>query len=453
MRRWMAAAVLLSSCVGKPASPPERLASPWRAAADSVARWLEAQARPSGPGVGWPVDALEPGEAGVGLGSGDAGPVAFLLAHAALTGDSASAGLARRGALALEARIPDRVRADQQPPETSLYYGWPSVARILERAHATLGDARFAEAARRVVALVAAAARATSDTTAEWSGVYDDLLFGNAGTMLFMAWAAERFDDSTARGLAHRAGLGVAARMEETLAGPGWRFRRDRPYVLPNFTHGAAGTAYALLAVGRLVDDPRLDRAAVRAARSLIAAADTAGGGFWLPYGWPNQEWQGRLDHGWAHGPAGSARLFLALAREDPAGGWSEWATRAAAELAGHPAFLPAADGDSLPNDLRFGRAGVAWFLEDFADALALEPPRRSAESLTRALLERGRRDPTGLWWETPRPAFLERPGEPAVFTGFFQGASGFGTLLLRVGADPRAWREAGFGWLLDPAR
>ena len=66
------------------------------------------------------------------------------------------------------------------------------------------------------------------------------------------------------------------------------------------------------------------------------------------------------------------------------------------------------------------------------------------------AILAAATRDESGLHWVTPRPAFADRPGEPAAYTGYLTGAAGYGTLLLRYAAavDGRPW-----GWRLvdDP--
>lgn len=437
----------LLGCANGDAEHPaaNAVASPWREVTDSVAQWLEAQAQPADGGLAWPKDVLSGDATGVDLADGSGGPVIFLLAHSVLAGDTSSARVARQGAHAIATRVAAELPVEEFPPSTSAWYGWASAAWVLERAGNVLADTMLTRAAHQIVRRVADRAKPTSDSTARWSEQFNDLLFGNAGTTLLMAWAAERFADSSYMEVAHRGALDLLARAQETPAGYGWTFRNDRPFVLPNFTHGAAGIAHTLLRVGQLTGDERLDSAAVRAARGLLSVADTTEGGFWLPYGWPNEEWIGRVDHGWAHGAAGTARLFMALDRAQPGQGWGAWINRAAHGLVSHANFLPGTAGDSLPNDLRFGRAGVAWFLADYGTHDS------AAKQLTSALLALAARDSTGLYWQSPRPAFAERPGEPARYTGLFQGTSGYGLLMLRVGATPAAWDSLGLTWIMAP--
>jgi len=60
----------------------------------------------------------------------------------------------------------------------------------------------------------------------------------------------------------------------------------------------------------RYTGDPAFLTAARDAATYLEAIARTDAGVFLVPYGWPNAEWEGLYEAGWAHGAAGTARFF-----------------------------------------------------------------------------------------------------------------------------------------------
>jgi hypothetical protein len=144
-----------------------------------------------------------------------------------------------------------------------------------------------------------------------------DVISGDAGILLALI-----ADDSDA---AVRAAHVLAGRLAEA-AEPGsdglhWRMAADREYLMPGFSHGTAGVAYALAAAGRTLNRRDLVDVATRGAGALLALGHHPGG--WaVPHAIPPQPGGPAVAYGWCHGPAGTVRLFLLLNEIDPQPRW-----------------------------------------------------------------------------------------------------------------------------------
>lgn len=401
--------------------------SRWRHAADRVA-----------PVVMNRLDDLErPGEETASLGQGAAGRLRFLVAWYRARRDAASLHAVGEAADRL-IELTSSVASDSV--DVSLYLGLAGPATaLLDAADATEDDRHR----RHAVALfdrIRNVARPDGDGLT-W-GPANDVAFGDAGIALALFAAGRRLGDSTYLGAAAASGRTLLRRSRPDSGGRNW-FRSERPphYVLPNFSHGAAGIGTALSILGRGPDGPaEFGAAAAGAERYLLSIARRDEGGFRVPYGWPVPAggWGRPFDIGWAHGQAGTARLFwerwritrdpasLALVREAVAGLDS-------AGLYGAPA--PGYGANRFGVDFRFGLAGVADFLADLYDETGDRQYLDRALRLAEEIVARADPNPERLAWTVPRWAFMPDPGRPAVFTSFFHGAAGPGLVFLKLEA------------------
>ena len=424
---------LTLSAAAQQSQPNERR---WLEAAQRVGWWLrsleDAQARV-------PVDALTPGAYRDDLASGRAGQLLFWIALHRASGDYEALAAVRRHADGLVASLPKKLQLDGFPPESSLYYGLPGIAWALDQAARESGDAVYADAARRCTRLLIDAAQLDEAGEPYWDARYDELLFGNSGTALFLVYAATELDEPLALTAARAQGdrLLRLARREGDRAS--WPMRRDRPTLeLPNFSHGAAGIGYFLATLSMATGDRRYLEGAQAAARHLEFIGRRDLGGFVVPYGFGQKEWENRVDLGWAHGVAGTARFFE---RMHQIGGDPKYEALledcALAILRSNAPYQPATGfGQRFELDRRFGLAGAAEFLiarsRQSGDASYLDV----AETIATTIFDAASvQENVGIYWHAPRPPSAERAGEPARFTGWLTGAIGYGLLFLRLDA------------------
>ena len=376
-----------------------------------------------------PDDALRPG-ASASLGEGAAGVALFLNELYLATRDPEDARVAAHAADRLIDLLPEAMVHDGFPPRTSLYLGAPGLATTLLRLHATTGDGRHLAAVREVAAWLLA--EAGPEGHAGWTE-FNDILFGDAGTALFLLDVAQAMDDDAALARAVAVGRSLIDRARREHGGLYWVLRESADSNLPNFSHGAAGVGYLLARLYEETRDTAFIEAAVGAATYLeaIARIDDKGG-LAVPYGFGQPEWRDRYELGWGHGVSGTARFYEQLARVT---GGAQWRERVeAAARAVHAADLPGA----YSLDRRFGLAGIADFELDLAGRDAMSEDLAPARALADLILARATRTGTGLYWNQPRPVFMTDPGAPGALSGFLHGAAGVGLFLLRLDAALR---------------
>ncbi len=406
-------------------------------AARGVAAWLRATHTTASGQAAWPADALRPGTHTLDLSDGVAGQVLFFSELYAVTGEAADLRAGRDGA---EILLRELQRRDALPMkgETTVYRGVPGLAIALRTAYRATNDTRYADAYRSVARDLGGRARNT--TPASWSDSID-VLFGDAGTGLFVLEAGRVLGDTALVHAAAAVARTLAARGVADHGGLTWRRTRTSRFVLPNFSHGAAGIGMYLSMAGRAAHDPALDSAARLAAHYLTAVARRDSLGFRVPYGWPAPDggWARPVDIGWAHGSAGTARLF-----------WQLWhATGDSAYLAvvnecveavRHAGLFgaPRAEYGQAPFalTLRFDLAGVADFLADLYHVTGNPRHLAFAREIADTIVARAESPATGqLRWIAPRYGFMSDPGQPGALTGYLHGAAGFGLLFLKLHA------------------
>lgn len=430
VRHLLTLVLLLSAALHSYAASPER------AAAEAVARRLRAVAVDTPTGRYWPADVLASSDArDVDLGTGMSGVVMFWIGMHQADPNGGYLDEVRRGADYLAANL--RTSIDPASPgewTTGLYGPITGPAFALHEAYRLTGDERHREAALRLVDLLHQTAIRDANG-ASW-GQTHDVLTGAAGTGLFLLYAANEMGHAASCDLARLVGRKLLLRgVPDGRGGTTWKASYEARFNLPNFSHGTAGIALFLASLYESTGDRTFLEGALAGARWLRSVADRSDGGFRIFYGWPDPGWPRRYDIGWAHGPAGTARLFFKLWSITGEAEWMEIVNACARTLrtSGLPANLRPEYGSSLERNQRFGTAGVARFFIDLHAITGDPADLELARALARDIIDSGVRESESLTWRTPRAPFMERPGLNAEFTGWFYGSAGYGLLFLSI--------------------
>ncbi len=408
--------------------------------------WLAAQSQVQSSGIAWPADAHRPEAVAYDLGSGTAGVVVYFLSLHAATGDDRFLETAERGGAYLASLLDDSEFFGTGSRRASLYTGVAGIGVAL----ALLSEHRpsFSAEVDRVVALLDDWSVA-EPAGSRWSDEFNDLLYGDAGTILFLAWRAQRDGDERAKRLAVSASHFLLSQAESADRGRYWRFRRSKPFNLPGFSHGTAGIAYVLGTVGSLANEPVFTDAAADGFAYIDSISRPFGDRLAIPYGWPAENWEGLYEFGWAHGLVGSNALFTRLRQlgiETRAASRYNALIVSTLSSIGLPARPEAPFAEpSTPLDWRFGRAGVLSLLSDSGEG------NETRDAIWRELTDKADREDGLAHWEVDAPGFMG--GGRAAFTGIFHGTAGIGLALLRLHAaltdhppyvtmpdDPFAW-------------
>lgn len=370
-------------------------------AARRVARWLATRAEDTAAGRCWPsIGCPDGGPEDHTLAWGPAGIVLFLLRAYETLGDEHLLADALAGARTLLAPLPDGV-------PTGFYRGLAGRAYVLAETYRVTGEVTYHHAAVRDTARL--------DANVAAIDVYDGL----AGIGLALLHLATALDDAA---LVDRA-VDVATRLLDlgipTGTGLRWPDRGHRNE-LPNFSHGTAGVAFFLAAIGRVTGTAAFVDAAAAGGRYLVSfardyevpvVADS-------PETWPN----------WCNGTAGTARLWYALSVLTADQEWQRYLDGASHAILTR--ILPDGTIPDVANEstLCCGSAGLLDFLLDRYAATGrdayLDGARRAVLHLERWSVDDG----TGLRWVQGR----------RTRTGLLEGAAGAGYALLRAGAAER---------------
>ncbi len=414
----------------------------------SAAQWVADQAQPleeEGAGVLFPEYAESPQETEPFLYAGTAGVLVFLENAAAILEDEELAQLADRTAAGLLAVAADssrqRIRWSQEPGASSaagLYTGDAGVG------HAFLVRARLRESredlrvARRVADDLLERSRKEGQGR-YWS--HDlDAISGATGTLLFLLELYEETSDRK-----YRQGALAAARwlIQEATEVDGpvelfiWGATRSSERHYPNFSHGTAGTAYALARVADATGDRQCLEAAIAGALWLLRNGkweeETL---VWYHYA-PGHE--DTFLEGWCHGPAGTGRLFFLLAELTDQELFADAARRSARWIQRerpHPGDPDSGTRFYSPS-LCCGSAGVLDFFVDAYRATGEEEYLDYARGVAANLVRLAKVDPAGLKWTN-----YDRPDEEGIVyhgVSLMLGTSGEALALLRLAAIERA--------------
>jgi lantibiotic modifying enzyme len=384
-------------------------------AGQSGLRWVLSQVQSPEPTGGGPA----PGRGGAGLGNdfyaGAAG-VLFACAEARLGGRPAADELA--------SLMRDRLVAAGNGPHTGDGEGGEEPGLYVGVAGRLVGLQTWARVADDPTAETAA--DRLSDHAPQWAGDRSDhdIISGDAGVLLALVHA------TTDTGLAAGVGERLLAAAVPAGAGLDWTARTGVPFLMPNFSHGGAGIAYALAAAADSCGRPDFLTAAAAGGARLAELGDHPTG--WvLPHSLPQQNWAAPVSYGWCHGPTGTVRLFLLLDHLQPAAGWSTVVDHClnAIRISGLPVRRYPGFWDNL--GVCCGTAGVGDLALDRFQATGDEGWLDWADSLAADVFDRAVTDTTGTWWQhtdhTAKPSLLP----PTV--GLMEGTAGIAAWLLRL--------------------
>ena len=393
-------------------------------AALGAARWLRATAITSPTGTSWPAVPPDAKTVQHGLYTGFPGVVLFYIELARATGDRPWLDLARSGADALAAALPDEKADDES---TGLYTGLAGIAYTLEEVDRARGESRYQAAIRKALGTIVARALDAGGGV-EWNDS-TDIISGSAGTGLYLLRASRTLGDAAARETAIRAGRRLVGREFRNGDTSFWMASSSFPRNMPNFSHGTAGVAYFLASLGAETREKSFVDAAVRGARYLQSiATPTDGDGRRIFHNDPDGRELFYLS--WCHGPAGTARLFHRLGGVTGDRSWSAYVPRLAQGIVG--SGVPQRSPGFWNNISQCcGNCGVSDFFVSVhgltGDASHLAFAQRVADDT----LARATAEGDGLKWVQAENRVS--PNDVLAQTGLMQGAAGVGLAMLRL--------------------
>ena len=389
--------------------------------AQSVARaafdWVESVAVKVDGGLAWLAD----GELADNLYSGTAG---VLLSCAEATASGIDTARVASGATARLMHLARQGPDVETMPDDGLFTGWAGIVVALRAWAGVAGDVDASRAAALVSAQIAdRVLHAQADPTR-----CTDVISGYAGTLLAL------LGDDSDRAIAAACTLAdrLVQRAESGPDGLHWRMTREWGYLMPGFSHGTAGVAYALAGAGRRLHRPDALEVAVQAGDTLLGLGRTPVG--WaLPLAIPPRPNAPPVNFGWCHGLAGTARLFLLLDAIDRQTRWQDAVDACLRALAdsGLPARLYPGFWDNVARCC--GTAGVGRLLLDRYQAGGNADLLDWADALAADVVKRAIITPQGITWSNTEHTRTppELPPEP----GLMQGAAGIAGWLARLHA------------------
>ncbi|HEX5716729.1 MAG TPA: lanthionine synthetase LanC family protein [Thermoanaerobaculia bacterium] len=416
----------------------------WLDAAIKAGRWIRTTRVATPDGLLWLGGPERPEgmSASPELYTGTSGVVLFLVELARVTGDESWLQEAAAGADWLIAGLPAALdgTGGAGQAQAGLYTGVPGIGLAIYHVAKATDKEPYRRGAERCLDLVHAGAK-PAGAGVEWDPGLD-VIAGSAGTILYLLHMARELDRPASRELALAAGMRLAELGIPDAGGRKWRMANDpeAKRLMPNFSHGTAGIAYALatlhLETGR--KEP-LD-AALAGARYLQSVANTEGDGCLIFHHEPEPDGRDLYYLGWCHGPAGTVRLFYQLAKATKDEGWTSWAKRGTRSILA--SGIPEKQTPGFWNNAGqcCGLAGVAdLFLRlHKATGEGLDFARKVGEALLAKATPAG----DGLKWV--HAEHRVKPDYVYAQTGYMQGAAGIGMLLLHLDAVERG-REWGF--------
>ncbi|MDA0679269.1 MAG: hypothetical protein O3A13_03220 [Proteobacteria bacterium] len=437
--RFFVAVIVLALVTGTAAEKPidDDLASETLELAEQVGLWIANSSVRTAEGTVWPDDALNPEVVSYDLASGVAGKVLFFIALYRATENPDYLELALGGADYLVTTLNDPGVFEGNQRRASLYSGISGIGVALAHVQPYARQEKYEVAIEKVSSLLSEWG-IVDERGLHWSDEFNDLLFGDAGTILYLSWHAERTRDVRALALAHRGAQFLLSEAADAAVGKFWYFRRSKLFNLPNFSHGTAGVAYVLATVGAQVSDESLRLGAQAGFDYIRSIAEIEDDILRIPYGWGSDAWDGLYEFGWAHGLTGTISFFVRLQQTGiDAESASEYErmsrhTLQNIGLPNTPARPFAEPATSL--DVRFGRAGVLSLASDWSvDDSASDEGTALRNDLWSHIARAAIRDERTAHWEIDAPEFMG--GERAAYTGIFHGAAGMGLAILRMHA------------------
>lgn len=425
--------------------------------AEDIGRWLANNEIHTDDGIAWPDNVLSPETVSYDLASGVAGKVVYFAALYKATGNVKYLQTAEGGADYLIGVLEDPSSFEQNPRRAGLYTGISGIGVALLHVQRLASTPKYARAVSQIVDQLREWS-VREGNGLRWSDEFNDLIYGDAGTVLFLSYVAQQTADEEALDLASQGARFLLSQAQETAAGSFWYFRRSKPFNLPNFSHGTAGVAYVLATVGTIADDESFRSGARDGFTYIRSISEIEDGMLRIPYGWGADSWAGLYEFGWAHGISGTASFFARLQLSgldaEAATEYENLARNTLLDinLPGAPDAPFAEPSTAL--DKRFGRAGVLSLLSQWsASETAAEEVINLRDTIFAHIQGAAIRQNRTAHWVVDAPEFMG--GGRAAYTGIFHGAAGIGLAVLRLhsginGAspydalpdDPFAWPE-----------
>jgi lantibiotic modifying enzyme len=379
--------------------------------------WIASVAVAADGGLGWLEDGaladdLYSGTAGVLLGCAEAEAAGLGPPHVAAGARGRLLSLARHGP------------GVATMPDDGMFSGWAGVAVALRAWSDATGDPAAGEAAAQVTRQIAGRVMQAPPDPLR----YTDVISGDAGLLLVLIADDSDVSVQAAQILGGR----LADAAEPFPEGLHWRMAAGWERIMPGFSHGTAGAAYALAAAGRALHRGDLVDVAIRGAEAILGAGDQPGG--WaVPLLIPPRPDRPAVNYGWCHGPAGTARLFVLLDGIDPQPRWQHAidASLQALRDSRLPARLYPGYWDNLARCC--GTAGVGQFLLDRYQATGDTALLDWAGVLAADVVARTLTTAPGVSWSNTE--HTRTPPGLAPEPGFMQGAAGIAGWLSRLHA------------------
>jgi hypothetical protein len=403
--------------------------------AEKTANWITSTSVKQTVGIAWPDNNLKPQKIGYDLGTGASGTVVYFVALYRATGKKIYLEQAKQGANYLVSLIntPDAFKENAQ--KTSLYKGIPGIGVALIHVLEETQDSKYREALKSIISMLEQWS-VLEENQRHWSVKFNDLLYGDTGTVLFLSDYATHFNDTPAKRMSEQGANFLLSIAKNSSQGSYWLFRRDKPFNLPNFSHGTAGVMYTLATVGERSKNNKIIAGAKSAYSYLQSIAKIEANTIAMPYGWGNNNWKGLYEFGWAHGLTGVAFALERLGSSGFDGVKTDkllnliQRTLTGINLPEKPS--PPFSEPSLPLDARFGRAGVLSLMSYWS---AKHPNEQSFTRvrdniwlhIKRAAIE----DDIHAHWKVAAPSFMG--GGEAEYSGILHGSSGIGMALLAM--------------------
>lgn len=383
-----------------------------------------------------PDDFNDPSKISLNISEGVSGKILFFLELYKTVNDKKYLNEAVRNGEYLLKNIPENAEAaDSIPFRHSFYNGFAGVSFVFDELYKTTKDEKYKNASVKIFNQLKEIADEQNNKISY--SVFNDVLMGNTGIGLFYLNYYENKKDETALNAAEKIGNHLLDKAIKVDSGLTWKFNEERDFILPNFSHGAAGIGFFFSKLYEVTENKKYLETAIAAATYLKSIAKQDSNIFMIPYGFPLERWKDYYDIGWAHGPAGSARFFYNMWKVTGDYEYLKIVRNSAAAIqrSGLPGMPVGKEfgADPFYIDMRFGQASAANFFMDLSyfdnDESYLNFAKLLVDDLvTKSNLKDGKR-----FWKINRYAFFEKAGEPAQFTGYFYGAAGFGLTLLHL--------------------
>lgn len=393
--------------------------------AEQTAEWIRSSAVKKENGTIWLADPNDKKSENLDLYSGSPGVILFFIELSKTTKDKRYLTDAKSGADYLITRLPE-------VKENGLYAGIAGIGFAFLETYKATREEKYRQAAVQVCKMLKERS-VEKGKGAQWSET-TDIISGNAGTSLFLLYAAKELKDDSLKDLAVKVGKRLIEVGKPETVGTKWAMDDKYPRLMPNFSHGTAGVSYFLAALYQETKQKGFLDAAVSGAEYLKSIAETEGEVCYIFHNEPNGKKLYYLS--WCHGPAGTARLFYRLYQITGDQTWMDWVKRSANGIlkSGIPEKQTAGFWNNVGQCC--GSAGVGDFMLNLYKVTKDKTYLDYTKRLTDNLLTRATKDGKNIKWiqaeNRTQPDFL------VAQTGFMQGSAGIGMFLLQLNAIER---------------